>query len=72
MPSRSRPRLFLGPGDNFKKVMTKTKSHAAGIIFEIVDGGRWVTSRSLADVMAAAAHTCTVLIFWNYKYDYNV
>jgi hypothetical protein len=28
------------------KVMTKTKPHVAHIIFEIVDGGWWVTSRS--------------------------
>jgi hypothetical protein len=30
----------------FEKVMTKTKPDVARIIFEIVDGGRWVTSRS--------------------------
>jgi hypothetical protein len=28
--------------------MTKTKPDVAGIIFEIVDGGWWVTSRSPA------------------------
>jgi hypothetical protein len=31
--------LFLGTGDNFEKVMTKTESQVARINFEIVDGG---------------------------------
>ena len=40
-------RLFLGPGDNFfEKVMTKTTTDVAHIIFKIVDCRWWVTSTS--------------------------
>ena len=38
MARHSTSRLFLGPGDIFEKVMTKTKPDVDGIIFEIADG----------------------------------